>query len=291
MTLGTFDGVHLGHKLIIERLVEAARDVNSESLVLTFFPHPRTVLRSGAEIRMLNTLSEKSLLLGQLGLENLVVHPFDEAFAALEAEEFVSQVLVDAFHTRKIIVGHDHRFGKGRTAGFEDLVRFGEKYGFEVEQIPAREIDEISVSSTKIRKALESGDIPLANAYLGYDYFFSGKVVHGNKLGRTIGFPTANLFLEDAAKLVPANGVYGVWCRIAEQEVMGMMNIGNRPTVDGTKLVTEVHFLDFEGDLYGQTLEIHLVGRVRDEVKFPSVEALKDQLSKDRESVRQMLGR
>ncbi|RXR35344.1 bifunctional riboflavin kinase/FAD synthetase [Flavobacterium piscinae] len=282
LTLGTFDGVHIGHRKIIEKLIQNSTSCKCESLVLTFFPHPRMVLQEKSEIKLLNTIDERIELLKQSGLDNLVIHPFDQAFSRLTAEEFVSSILVDQFNVKKIIIGYDHRFGRNRTADINDLIEFGEKYAFEVEQISAEEIDEVSVSSTKIRNALLEGNIKLANDYLGYDYLLTGTIIKGKGIGRTLNFPTANLQIEENYKLVPKNGVYIVQSRMKNKLVYGMMNIGFNPTVNGESKSIEVHFFDFEGDLYSKKIEIQLLDRIRDEVKFESLEKLKEQLSKDK---------
>jgi len=281
VTLGTFDGVHIGHKKIIEKLLHAAEIQQCESLILTFFPHPRMVLQEKSEIKLLNTLNEKIKLLENTGLDNLIVHPFDEAFSRLTAEEFVSKILVDKFNIQKIIIGHDHRFGRNRTANIDDLIVFGEQYGFEVEQISAQEIDAVSVSSTKIRHALLDGQVALANQYLGYDYFLSGTIIHGKKLGRTIGYPTANIQIFEDYKLVPKIGVYIVKSIIDQKTVYGMMSIGTNPTVNGSQLSTEVYFFDFNADLYGQNIEVSLLHYIRDEEKFGSIDLLKQALAND----------
>ena len=280
ITLGTFDGVHLGHKKIIERLLQSSSQ-DEESLVLTFFPHPRMVLQEASDIKLLNTIEERSQLLEKAGLQNLIIHPFDQAFSRLTAEEFVKNILVDIFNIKKIIIGHDHRFGRNRTANIDDLIVFGQEYGFEVEQISAQEIDEVSISSTKIRNALHEGKILLANEYLGYPYFFTGTVVHGKKLGRTIGFPTANLEIEENYKLIPAYGVYAVECMVENQNVNGMLNIGIKPTFEGESASIEVHLFDFEGDLYDKKIKVALRKHIREEQKFSSVDDLKSQLKKD----------
>ena len=282
-TLGTFDGVHIGHRKIIEKLLQSAIDTDSESLILTFFPHPRMVLQDSSEIQLLNTPSEKIRLLAATGLDNLIIHPFDEAFSRLTAEEFVSQILVEQFNIGKIIIGHDHRFGRNRTANIDDLIVYGQQFGFEVEQISAQEIDEVSVSSTKIRNALLEGNITLANEYLGYHYMLSGTVVEGRKLGRTIGYPTANIHIAENYKLIPKTGVYIIRSVIAGNIVSGMMNIGTNPTVGGNALTIEVHFFDFDGDLYGQSVEISILEHIRDEQKFASIDALKHQLHHDKQ--------
>jgi len=282
LTLGTFDGVHIGHQKILERVIDNTAADKYESLVLTFFPHPRMVLQEQSEIKLLNTIDEKIELLQKLGIHNLVIHPFDEVFSKLTAEDFVRTVLVDQFDIHKIIIGHDHRFGRNRTANIDDLIGFGKKYGFEVEQISVQEINDLSVSSTKIRKALLEGDMILANSYLGYDYFLSGTVFKGKQLGRTIGFPTANIEIKEDYKLIPLNGVYIVKSIINQKTVFGMMNIGFNPTVSGERLSIEVHFLDFDNDLYDQKLTVSILKYLRPEQKFESIDLLTKQLEKDK---------
>lgn len=281
VTLGTFDGVHIGHRKIIERLVQNT-DPDTESLVLTFFPHPRMVLQGDSEIKLLNTIDEKAFLLEKNGLDNLVIHPFDQAFSRLTAEEFVKNILVDIFNIKKIIIGHDHRFGRNRTANIDDLIVFGKLYNFEVEQISPQEIDEVSVSSTKIRNSLLDGNIQLANNYLGYSYFLTGVVVKGKQLGRTIDFPTANLSIKENYKLIPQNGVYVVSSIINDRQVYGMMNIGFNPTVNGQDQTIEIHYFDFAEDLYDQELRVSILSRIRSEQKFESVLKLKEQLALDK---------
>jgi riboflavin kinase/FMN adenylyltransferase len=282
LTLGTFDGVHFGHKKILERVLQNIEIDKYESLVLTFFPHPRMVLQDQSSIKLLNTISEKIDLLEKTGIQNLVIHPFDENFSRLTAAEFVSTVLVDQFHIHKIIIGHDHRFGRDRTANIDDLIGFGKQYGFEVEQISVQEINEISVSSTKIRKALMEGNMILANKYLGYDYFLTGTIFKGKQLGRTIGFPTANLKIKEDYKLIPKNGVYVVKSIINQKIVFGIMNIGFNPTVAGEKLSIEINYFDFNSDLYDQEIAVSLLHYIRPEQKFKSVDLLKAQLEKDK---------
>ncbi|MTG96738.1 MULTISPECIES: bifunctional riboflavin kinase/FAD synthetase [Myroides] len=286
-TLGTFDGVHKGHQKIIHRLVEAAKKDNGESLVLTFFPHPRMVLKQDNSIRLLNTLEEKKLLLEGLGLDNLVVQKFDYEFSQLTAEEFVEQVLVNKFNISKIIIGYDHRFGKNRTADINDLKLFGEKYGFEVEEISAEEIDHVSVSSTKIRHALEIGDMAMANEFLDYEYFFSGVVVHGKKLGRKLGFPTANIEIDEDYKLIPQNGVYVVESEINGERVKGMMSVGVNPTFEGHPYTIEVNYLDWDGDLYDKILKVRILDRIRDELKFNNLDELIAKLHNDEQVTRE----
>lgn len=281
-TLGTFDGVHIGHMKIIERLIQNADELNCETLVLTFFPHPRMVLQDQSEIKLLNTIDEKSFLLEKAGLDNLVIHPFDKEFSRLTAEEFVKQVLVDAFNIKKIIIGHDHRFGRNRTADINDLIVFGERYGFEVEQISQQEINEVAVSSTKIRNALTDGNVSLANKYLGYDYILSGTVVKGKQLGRTLGYPTANIEIAESYKLIPKIGIYIVKSEWNGKTVFGMMSIGFNPTVNGDKKTIEVNYFDFNEDLYGKKVSVSILSRIRDEEKFESLEALTQQLHQDK---------
>lgn len=281
LTLGTFDGVHIGHKKILERITQNTENGKYESLVLTFFPHPRMVLQEKSEIKLLNTITEKTQLLEASGIENLIVHPFDESFSRLKAEEFVSSILVDKFQIQKIIIGHDHRFGRNRTANIDDLIAFGTEYGFEVEQISAEEIQDVSVSSTKIRKALNEGNMDLANEYLGYHYFLNGTVVKGKQLGRTIGFPTANIHIEEDYKLIPKIGVYVVKAVVNQETVYGMMNIGFNPTVNGEKQTIEVHLFNFDKDIYDQNIEVSLLHYIREEQKFESLEALKSRLNQD----------
>jgi riboflavin kinase/FMN adenylyltransferase len=282
LTLGTFDGVHIGHQKILERVIDNTANEKYESLVLTFFPHPRMVLQEKSEIKLLNTIEEKINLLETIGIQNLVIHPFDEAFSRLTAEEFVRTVLVDQFDIHKIIIGHDHRFGRNRTADINDLISFGQQYGFEVEQISVQEINDLSVSSTKIRNAISQGNMPLANEYLGYDYFLSGTVFKGKQLGRTIGFPTANIKIKEDYKLIPLNGVYIVKSVINQKTVFGMMNIGVNPTVSGEGLSIEIHFLDFDADLYDQKITVSILKYVRAEQKFDSIDLLTKQLEKDK---------
>ena len=285
LTLGTFDGVHLGHKKILNKLIQNSANKEFESLVLTFFPHPRMVLQEGSALKLLNTITEKVALIEELGIENIVIHPFDEAFSRLTAEEFVRDVLVEKFQIHKIIIGYDHRFGRNRTADINDLIGFGLEYGFEVEQISVKEINDISVSSTKIRTALQEGNMNLANSYLGYNYFISGTVVKGKQLGRTIGYPTANLQIAETFKLIPQNGVYIVQSQIQNKVVFGMMNIGTNPTVGGQQQSIEVFFLDFEADLYQKELQVSILQRIRSEKKFNSIEELKEQLHNDEQTV------
>lgn len=283
VTLGTFDGVHLGHQSILNQLIEATENGMYESVVLTFYPHPRMVLQQEPAIQLLNSMDEKTMLLEKSGIDHLIIHPFDAAFSKLSAEAFVQKVLVEQLQIHKIIIGYDHRFGENRTANITDLIQFGKKYNFEVAQINAKEINEIAVSSTNIRTALGNGSIQLANRYLGYTYFFSGKVMKGKQLGRTIGFPTANLELLEPFKLLPKKGAYVVYSMLKGTRIFGMMNIGHNPTLGENERTIEVHFFDLKEDLYDSVLCISLLAFIRPEEKFSSVEALKTQLHKDRD--------
>lgn len=286
VTIGTFDGVHIGHQKIIKRLVDIAHKKHLNSVVLTFFPHPRMVLQNNNDIKLLNTIEERETILSDLGLDYLVVKTFTKKFANLSAEEFVKNILVDKLNAKHIIIGYDHRFGKGRSANIDDLKSFGKQYDFEVEEISVQDIEDVSVSSTKIRIALNDGDILTANTYLGYSFYITGKVVKGKGLGRKIGFPTANLEIAEDYKLIPKNGVYVIKTSIENKLVYGMMNIGMNPTVNGTKKTIESHFFNFNNDIYNQTLKIEFVARLRDEQKFESVELLKKQLKLDEKNAK-----
>ncbi|MBM1105578.1 bifunctional riboflavin kinase/FAD synthetase [Aurantibacter crassamenti] len=291
LTIGTFDGVHIGHRMILNRLISHTKDTELKSTLLTFFPHPRIVLQKDSDIKLLTTIDEKTKILESLGLDILIVHPFTKEFSRLSAIEFVRDLLVNKLQAKKIVIGYDHRFGRNRNANINDLIGYGTTFGFEVDEIPAQEIDEISVSSTKIRRALEDGDVATANSYLGYPYMLTGIVTKGKGIGRQLNFPTANLFIEESYKLIPKNGVYIVNATINNKVVSGMMNIGYNPTVNGLQNQPggrqgkiEVHFFNFNQDLYDQTIQVNILHRIRDEHKFDSVEALKKQLEKDRET-------
>jgi riboflavin kinase/FMN adenylyltransferase len=281
VTIGTFDGVHIGHKKIITRLAESARVHDWESVVLTFFPHPRMLLQKDADIKLINTITERGDLLEGLGLDHLVVHPFTLDFSKMHAEDFVEEILVNALNAKKVIIGYDHRFGRNRTANIEDLKRFGEQFGFEVEEISKQEIEDVAVSSTKIRTALLEGHIDKANAYLGYAIMLEGTVIHGKSLGKTLGYPTANLHISEAYKLIPGQGVYVVRSFIENTLVYGMMNIGTNPTVGGIKQTIETYFFDFDSDLYDKRLSIEILCKIRGEKNFESVEILVKAMQED----------
>ena len=289
LTIGTFDGVHLGHQKIIERVVTTARQEGLLATIFTFFPHPRMVVQHDKSLKLIHTLEEKKQLLQRLGVDLLVVQPFNESFAQLTAEEFVSTILVQHLNVKKVIIGYDHRFGRNRTANINDMRLFGEKYGFAVEEISVQEVDEVSVSSTKIREALNKGDVTTAEHYLGTPYSLTGTVVHGLKLGRTLGYPTANIQVTEDYKLIPKDGVYAVYSYIGERKVYGMMSIGKNPTIEGKGASIEVYFFDFNGDLYDRELTIYFLKYLREERKFSSVALLKKQLQDDETTARKAI--
>ncbi len=282
VTIGTFDGVHIGHQQIVNRLIESTKDNDLASIILTFFPHPRMVLQKDANIKLLNTISERRTILDALGLDYLLIKTFSFDFSRLTAEDFVKDILVDKLRVKKVIIGYDHRFGRNRNASIDDLKRFGALYHFDVEEISAQDINAVAVSSTKIRKALSTGDIVKANTYLGYRFMITGTVVRGKALGRKIEFPTANIKVSEDYKLIPKQGAYIIETLIDKIPVFGMMNIGVNPTVNGNEQTIEVHFFNFDKDIYDTEIQIHLIDRIRDEHKFESIEALKEQLFKDK---------
>ncbi len=281
VTIGTFDGVHIGHKAILKRVVETAKKENLDSVVLTFFPHPRMVLQQHSEIKLLNTIEERTQLLAKTGLDHLVIHPFTHAFSRLTALEYVRDILVNSLKAKKIIIGYDHRFGRNRNADINDLKEYGRTYNFEVEEISAKELDDVAISSTKIRKALNEGDIETANNYLGYPFMISGEVVKGKAIGRTIKYPTANLKLKETHKLVPKNGVYIVQSIMEGERVFGITSIGTNPTVGGTEKTIETHFLNFNKNLYDKKITIEFLKYIRDEATFDSIEILRKEIIKD----------
>lgn len=284
ITIGTFDGVHLGHKKIIKRLQNIASEKGLQSVILTFFPHPRMVLQTAVEIKLLNTIEERQEILSNLGLDHLVIKEFTEEFSKLSAEQYVKDILVDELNAKHIIIGYDHRFGRNRRANIKDLISFGKHYKFEVEEISVKDVEDVAVSSTKIRNALNMGDIKTANTFLGYNYFLKGTVIKGKQIGKKIGFPTANIYIKEDYKLIPKNGAYVVKSTIDDTHYYGMMNIGTNPTVDGTKQSIEVHFFNFDQDLYDKKLKIELLEPLRNERKFESLDSLQQQLKIDKET-------
>lgn len=291
VTIGTFDGVHVGHQKIIKKLVKIAKNKNLQALVLTFFPHPRMVLNKDTNIKLINTIDEKYILLNNFGIDHLVVKEFTQEFSRLTALEFVRDILVNKLHVKHIIVGYDHHFGRNRTANIDDLREFGELFDFEVTEISAKDIDDVTISSTKIRKALNEGEIATANKYLGYSFMIMGTVVRGKGLGKTIDFPTANLQVEEPYKLTPKDGSYVIKTRYMSQTVWGMMNIGTNPTVDGNSRSIEMHLFNFNRDIYGEEFTIEILDRLRDEQKFDSIELLKNQLEKDKRKSLEIINR
>lgn len=289
VTLGTFDGMHIGHRAILNKLKLQKNNTGYKTLVLTFFPHPRMVLKTDHKILLLNTIEERIQLIKDFGIDYLVVQEFTQEFANLSAEEFVKNVLVDQFNIAKIVIGYDHHFGKNRSANIHDLMEFGKKYHFDVEQISAEELDHVSISSTKIRKALTEGNVSLAKDYLGYPYMISGKVVKGKQLGRTIGFPTANIQIAEDYKLVPAIGVYVVGVTVREKEYYGMLSIGTNPTVGGLEKTIEVHIFDFNEDLYNEKITVHFLTKIREEQKFASLDLLIAALKEDEQFSKEYL--
>lgn len=284
VTIGTFDGVHIGHQKIIKRLINTGKLEGLQSVILTFFPHPRMVLQKDSNIKLINTIDERHDILDDLGLDYLLIKKFTQEFSRLSAEDFVKQILVDKLNAKKVIIGYDHRFGRNRNADINDLKDFGITYGFEVEEITAQDINDVAVSSTKIRNAIIEGDIEKANAYLGYNFMLNGRVTKGKGLGRQLSFPTANIDIKEDYKIIPKQGSYIVSSTIKDTVVYGMMNIGMNPTVNGNKQTVEVHYFNFDEDIYNENIQIDLLHRIRDEEKFESVEALKLQLAKDKET-------
>lgn len=294
ITIGTFDGVHKGHQLIIDQLKQEAAAIDGETVIITFHPHPRKIIggKSG-KLYLLTTLDERIRLLESAGIDHLVVVPFTDAFSAQDASAYISDFLVDLFHPHTIIIGYDHRFGKNRLGDYHLLEEMSAKYHYAVKEIDEQVLNEVTISSTRIREALTRGDIATANAFLGYPYFFEGEVIHGDKRGRSIGYPTANLKVTDPDKLIPADGVYAVRVTLQNQNsidsINGMMNIGVRPTVDGMNHMTEVNLFDFNQDIYGKKIEVSVVQRIRGEQKFSGLDALQAQLKKDQQDAMDIL--
>ena len=284
VTSGTFDGLHLGHQKILNRLQELAKSKGGETVILTYWPHPRLVLQpNNKSLRLLSTFSEKISQLMEMGIDHLIILPFTEEFSQMSSEEFIGKILVDKIQTKTLVIGYDHKFGKNREGSFEYLQSHSHLYGFELEEISRQDVDELGVSSTKIRIALSEGDIHTASKYLGRSYSLSGLVVQGQQIGRSIGFPTANIQVEDQYKLLPRDGAYAVNVEVNGHRYKAMLNIGDRPTVDGDKKTIEAHLIDYQGDLYGLELTIFFEAFLRAEKRFASLEALKNQLMIDRE--------
>ncbi|MDB5015382.1 MAG: bifunctional riboflavin kinase/FAD synthetase [Mucilaginibacter sp.] len=290
VTIGTFDGVHIGHRKIISGIKEIADSTGGETVLLTFFPHPRMILHPEDEsIKLINTINEKAGLLEQLGVDHLIITPFSRDFSNQTAEGYIRDVLVNKIGTKKIVIGYDHRFGKDRQGGLEDLLQLGPVYGFEVVEIPEQDIDEVAVSSTRIRTALLNGEIESANTLLGYPFFLTGKVIRGDQLGRQIGYPTANIFIEERYKLIPSDGIFAVKVIVAGTVYKGMAYIGSRPTVNGLTRNIEVNIFDFDQDIYNQQIRMEFYNFVRGDVKFASLDELKAQLAQDKVDVTALL--
>lgn len=291
VTSGTFDGVHIGHQKILKRLKEVANETGGETVMITYWPHPRLVLKPWDDsLKLLTTFPEKANLLEKYGIDHLVKIPFTQEFAQMTAEDYIQIILNERIKTRKLIIGYDHRYGKNREGGLQQLIDYSSQFGYEVEEIPRQDIDEIGVSSTKIRRALETGDVKLANQYLGRDYSIAGRVIKGQQLGRTLGFPTANISIKENYKLIPADGIYAVKVCNQYRKYKGMLNIGHRPTVGGDGKTIEVHIFDFDKDIYNSEISLEFIEHVRDEVKFDSIDELKQQLKRDEMTVRSILG-
>lgn len=281
VTIGTFDGIHLGHQKILSRLIKSSKNKDLNSVVLTFFPHPRIILNKYNEVKMIDTLDEKIIHLNEIGIDSLIIHPFDKNFSLLSANQFIKDFLVDKLKIKHIIIGYDHRFGKGREASVTDLKNYADDYDFTVEEIKAQEIEKITVSSTKIRNSINQGDIKTTEKYLGRSFNLTGKIVKGDGLGKKINYPTANIFIEETYKIIPKDGVYLVETIIKDKLFKGMMNIGHRPTIGTNVKSIEVHLFNFNEDIYGQVISIKMISKIRDEKKFSSIQALKEQLVKD----------
>lgn len=295
LTIGTFDGVHIGHQKIISRLKEVAAKKAGETVVLTFFPHPRMILHpDDLNIKLISTMNEKAELLENQGIDHLIITPFTRDFSNLSPQEYIKNVLVEKIGTSHIIIGYDHRFGKDRSGGLKELQDYASELGYEVEEIPKQDIDDVAISSTKIRNALLKGDVKTAENFLGYPFYLNGKVIKGDKIGRTIGFPTANLFIEETYKLIPGDGIYAVSIdfksgRLKGEKSKGMAYIGHRPTINGMTRNIEVNIFDFSDDIYAETIRLNFLEYLRDDKKFNSLDELKHQLQEDEKEARRVL--
>ena len=289
LTIGTFDGVHIGHQKIIKTLVAKAKEENLYANVLTFFPHPRMILQKESQIKLIDSLDEREQFLRNLGVDNLIIQPFSIAFSKLTASEFIQDILVKKIEIASLYIGYDHHFGRNREANVEDLKNYGVQFNFKVNVISAQEIASISVSSTKIREAITSGDFVKVKEFLGRPFQLIGKVIKGKEIGRTLEFPTANLQIEAPYKIIPPQGVYIVSMTLNNKSHFGMMNIGTRPTLNGSQQSIEIHIFNFNGDLYGKTITVCLIEKIREERKFNSLETLKKQLIIDKEICKRAL--
>ncbi|WP_340153566.1 bifunctional riboflavin kinase/FAD synthetase [uncultured Marivirga sp.] len=290
VTIGTFDGIHLGHQEIISRIIDLAKSVNGETALVTFWPHPRYVLgKNKDDLKLLTTFDEKAEILEQLGLDHIVRVNFTKEFSHWTSEQFIQRIIISALHTKRLVIGYDHRFGKDREGGFDHLKQHSDQYGFQVEEISKQTIDDVGISSTKIRNAIEVGEVELAHDFLGRFYEINGEVVGGDKIGKTIGFPTANIQIPESYKLVPADGAYAVITQIKGKEYKAMLNIGFRPTVNGKSKKIEANIFDFDQEIYGENIKVSFIKRLREEIKFDSKEELSNQLKKDKEKALQIL--
>ena len=283
ITIGTFDGIHIGHEKVIRTLVKESLSKNLLANILTFFPHPRMVLNKDSEIKLIDTIKEKEKKLKNLGVNTLIIHPFTKEFSRMSSIEFTRDILIKKLNVYKIILGYDHRFGKNRESSVEDLIQLGIAYNFKVEVIDAKKINSINISSTKIRKAIQTGDVDKANLYLGNYFEINGNVVKGKGIGKKIGFPTANIIIKENYKLIPNKGVYLIKAKIKNRSYYGMMNIGNRPTLNGKNETLEVNIFNFNENIYGKSLSIFFLNKIRNEIKFDSIEKLSNQLQKDKD--------
>jgi len=290
VTIGTFDGVHLGHRKIIARIKELAQEIGGETVILTFFPHPRMILNPEDEsIKLINTINEKAALLEQLGIDHLIITPFSRDFSNQTPEAYIRDVLVNKIGTKKIVIGYDHRFGKDRQGSLNDLLKLGPVYGFEVVEIPEQDIEDVAISSTRIRTALLNGKIELANTLLGYSFFITGKVVRGDQIGRQIGYPTANIVIEERYKLIPSDGIFAAKIKVNDMLYKGMAYIGSRPTINGISRNIEINIFDFNEEIYNQQVTMYFYNYVRGDVKFTGLDDLKIQLAKDKKDVQALL--
>ena len=289
ITIGTFDGVHMGHQKILKQLNKTALTNELESILVSFFPHPRMVLQKESSLKLINTIEERTQMIEKTGISNLIIQPFTREFSRLSALDFVRDILVNQLHIKKIIVGYDHQFGRNRNATIDDLIEFGKTYDFEVIEISAQQLENVSISSTKIRNALNEGAVESANNYLGYPFMISGLIVKGKGIGKTLEFPTANLHLKEDYKLIPKNGVYLVQSIISGKEVFGLTNIGTNPTVGGTYKTIETYFLDYSRDLYQKEIQLNFIKKIREEKTFESKDALKNAITKDEQFARNYL--
>ncbi|WP_316840557.1 bifunctional riboflavin kinase/FAD synthetase [Pedobacter gandavensis] len=282
-TIGTFDGVHYGHQKIIKRLCELAKSTGGESVILTFFPHPRMIIDpENQDLKLINTIDEKIKILSELGVDHLIITPFTRDFSNLSPTDYIKNILVDTIGIKQLIVGYDHRFGKDRKGGMQELEMLSKQFDYKIEEIAEQDVDDVGVSSTKIRKALLNGEVALAANYLGYNFSIHGRVIKGDKIGRTIGFPTANIFLEETYKLIPSDGIYAVTIDMGSESYKGMAYIGQRPTINGMTRNIEVNIFDFNKEIYGQYITMTFLEFLRHDVKFTGLETLKIQLHQDK---------